>query len=180
MATSRSRTKKPARSGTKKASSPFDIESIRALVALMDEHQLTQIQIQDGDKRLKISKQSPHAPVTVVPCDGAAPTPSATPVPNGDTWSPTAPEPETKTTSELVDIPSPMVGTFYAASAPDEDPFVTIGTHVTPDTRVCVIEAMKVFNEIQAEVEGEVVEILVENGQPVEYGQVLFRVDPTT
>ena len=159
--------------------SPFDVKQIRELVALMDEHRLAQIQIQDGDKRLKIVRQRPPAPAAppVVPGTAApvAP-PSASAVDTG--WPPPPVETADTSDTELVDIPSPMVGTFYSASSPDVDPYAAIGTHVSPDSTICIIEAMKVFNEIQAEVEGVVAEILVENGQSVEYGQVLFRVDP--
>ncbi len=73
------------------------------------------------------------------------------------------------------DLPSPMVGTFYAAAAPDAPPFVSVGQQITPDTVICIIEAMKVMNEIKAEVSGTVVEVLAENGKPVQYGQPLFR-----
>ncbi len=73
------------------------------------------------------------------------------------------------------DLPSPMVGTFYAAASPDSPPFVSVGQQITPDTVICIIEAMKVMNEIKAEVSGTVVEVLAENGKPVQYGQPLFR-----
>jgi acetyl-CoA carboxylase biotin carboxyl carrier protein len=80
---------------------------------------------------------------------------------------------------QYTEIKAPMLGTFYRASSPDAEPFVQVGSHVENETIVCIIEAMKVFNEIAAEVRGKIVAILVENGQPVEYGQPLFRVDPT-
>lgn len=81
-------------------------------------------------------------------------------------------------TENLHKITSPMVGTFYAAPNPDADPYVTIGSKVKENTVVCIVEAMKLFNEIEAEVKGEIVDILVENGQLVEYGQPLFLVKP--
>jgi acetyl-CoA carboxylase biotin carboxyl carrier protein len=79
---------------------------------------------------------------------------------------------------KFVEIKSPMVGTFYAAPSPDSDPYVSAGTRITADTVVCIIEAMKVMNEIKAECSGTLVEVVVENGRPVEYGQVLFKVRP--
>jgi acetyl-CoA carboxylase biotin carboxyl carrier protein len=75
----------------------------------------------------------------------------------------------------LRDLPSPMVGTFYAAASPDAPPFASVGQHITPDTVICIIEAMKVMNEIKSEVSGTIVEIVAENGKPVQYGQPLFR-----
>ena len=77
-----------------------------------------------------------------------------------------------------VDITSPMVGTFYAAPAPDEDPFASVGDRITKGDTVCIIEAMKLMNEIEGEVSGQIMEIAVENGEPVEFGQVLMRVNP--
>ncbi|MCD6303814.1 MAG: acetyl-CoA carboxylase biotin carboxyl carrier protein, partial [Planctomycetes bacterium] len=84
--------------------------------------------------------------------------------------------PEPPAEDNVVAIKSPMVGTFYAAESPDAEPYVSVGSQVGPDTVVCIVEAMKVMNEIKAECSGQIVEICVENGQPVEYGQVLFRV----
>jgi len=80
---------------------------------------------------------------------------------------------------QLIEIKSPTPGTFYAAPSPDAEPFVRVGSKVQPDTVVCLIEAMKVFNEITADCTGTIVAVMVENQQPVEYGQVLFKVDPT-
>ena len=95
-------------------------------------------------------------------------------VTNGSHQSSTA----SSTSSKLVDIPSPMVGTFYRAPAPEEAPFVAVGDRVRSDQTVCIIEAMKLMNEIEAEVSGQVMEILVENAEPVEYGQPLMRINP--
>jgi acetyl-CoA carboxylase biotin carboxyl carrier protein len=81
--------------------------------------------------------------------------------------------------AHLIEIKSPMVGTFYAASSPDSDPYASVGAAVTEDSVVCIVEAMKVMNEVKAECSGTVVEVCVKNAQPVEYGQVLFRVEPS-
>ncbi|HKJ02322.1 MAG TPA: acetyl-CoA carboxylase biotin carboxyl carrier protein, partial [Longimicrobiales bacterium] len=90
-----------------------------------------------------------------------------------------SPEPESSKDDGLVDITSPMVGTFYRAPAPDAPPYVEVGSKVSEGQTLCILEAMKLMNELECEVSGTVVEILVENAQPVEYGQVLFRVDPS-
>jgi acetyl-CoA carboxylase biotin carboxyl carrier protein len=100
--------------------------------------------------------------------------PPATPTPPSSP-PPAAPPPETK--SNVIEIKSPMLGTFYRSPSPDAEPFVQVGSHVDSDTVVCIIEAMKVFNEITADCSGKIVAVLVENAQPIEYGQVLYRVD---
>jgi acetyl-CoA carboxylase biotin carboxyl carrier protein len=91
---------------------------------------------------------------------------------------PSAPPPTVSNTDRLVNVTSPMVGTFYRAPAPDEPPFVDVGDRIRTGQTVCIVEAMKLMNELEAEVSGEVVEILLQNGDPVEYGQVLMRVNP--
>ena len=85
---------------------------------------------------------------------------------------------EAQSDAELAIIKSPMIGTFYSSASPETPPFVKVGDHVGPASTVCIIEAMKVFNEIPAEVAGLVVSVLVENGEPVEFGQPLFKIDP--
>lgn len=162
-----------------KSESPdaFDFRRIRRLVKLMDEHGLSEIELRQGSTRIKL-RRGPEG--VVVPDAGAAPA-ARSPLSS----SPPAPSPEQPPlqaeppeASRYVEIASPMVGTFYSASAPDAEPYVRVGSRVEPDTTVCIIEAMKVFNEIPAEVSGTIVAILVENGEPVEYGKPLFRVDP--
>jgi acetyl-CoA carboxylase biotin carboxyl carrier protein len=157
-----------------KSESPdaFDFRRIRRLVKLMDEHGLSEIELRQGETRIKL-RRGPQG--VVVPEPGASTV--AQPVPAAP-----APEPAEKVEAaeahRYVEITSPMVGTFYAASAPDAEPYVQVGSRVEPDTTVCIIEAMKVFNEIPAELTGTIVAILVENGEPLEYGKPLFRVDP--
>jgi acetyl-CoA carboxylase biotin carboxyl carrier protein len=160
-----------------KGPAPFDVRTVRALVALMGQHDLNEIDLQDGEQRIRLRRgvavltgPAPISAPTAVAA-GAAPPPAARPA----TDSPAAPVPAKK----LVDIKSPTPGTFYAAPSPDAPPYVKAGSKVTPTTVVCQIEAMKLFNEIAAECAGAVVEVLAENQQAVEYGQVLFRVDPT-
>jgi acetyl-CoA carboxylase biotin carboxyl carrier protein len=117
--------------------------------------------------------------ITRTPQNSGAPLHFATPVaPSTQTVAPPAPNPAPAVTAGLKEIRSPMVGTFYRAPEPGAEPYATTGTRVTPGQTVCIIEAMKIMNEIEAEVAGVVREVCVEDAQPVEFGQVLFKVDP--
>lgn len=156
-----------------KTPSPFDVRTVKALVALMTQHDLNEIDLRDGPQRLRLRRGSqPMAVSAATPSLPAAAPPAPVPSRND------APATASKPAKQLLEIKSETVGTFYAATNPDAQPFVRIGAKVTPETVVCVIEAMKLFNEIQAGCSGTIVEILAENQQPVEFGQVLFRVDP--
>jgi acetyl-CoA carboxylase biotin carboxyl carrier protein len=156
--------------------SPFDVGTIKNLVALMSRHDLSEIDLTMGDQRIRLRRGSrvvtaaPVAfPPATIPTPAPAPAPAATPN--------SAPAKE-KPGRNLVEIKSETPGTFYAKPEPDKPPFVTKGSRVKPETVVGLIEAMKLFTEIPAGVAGVIEEILAENGQAVEYGQVLFRVDP--
>ncbi len=152
-----------------------DIRAIRQLVRLMKRYDLTAIDFVEGPTQIRLRRSGPApahpAPVasTLTPASSIAPLQASAPPP---TAGPTPPAP-----SGLV-IESPMVGTFYSSSSPDALPFVNVGSAVRPDSTVCIIEAMKVFTDIPAGVAGTVTEVLVKSGQPVEYGQALFRVNP--
>jgi acetyl-CoA carboxylase biotin carboxyl carrier protein len=155
---------------------PFDVERIKALLGLMRKHDLTEIDLHDGTMRIRLRRGRGGSE------DGAAAAPFA-PGHAAVTHVPAAASrgagPEAPAAGKaLVEIKSPTPGTFYAAPSPDAEAYVRVGSRVTPSTVVCQIEAMKIFNEIQAECSGAIAEILVENQQAVEYGQVLFRVDP--
>ena len=152
----------------------FDLRILRQIVKLMNENDLAEVDLRNAIQRIRLRKHGSEA----TPVLSAAP---AIP-PHGHAAAPAAAETKggaADTASHLIEIASPMLGTFYRASSPDAEPFVQVGTHVEPETIVCIIEAMKVFNEIAAETRGTIVAVLVENGHPVEYGQPLFRVDPT-
>jgi acetyl-CoA carboxylase biotin carboxyl carrier protein len=159
----------------------YDIGRIRQLVRLMRDNDLSEVDISWEGSRVKLKRGSenglvyaPQAmPVSMPVAHAAAPAPAAT-VPAASGAVPAAPA---KPASNLTPINSPIVGTFYSSPNPDADPFVKVGSKVSPDTVVCIIEAMKVFNEIQAGVSGTIAEILVASGSAVEYGQVLFRVE---
>ena len=142
----------------------MNIDEIRQLIRLMVENDLAELDVTDGENKVKLRRgpggevTTAAAPAPVMPAP-AAPAPAAAPAAEED----------------LVEIRSPMVGTFYAAASPDAEPYASVGLHVGEDTLICIIEAMKVMNEIKAEHAGQIVEICVKNAQPVEYGQVLFR-----
>jgi acetyl-CoA carboxylase biotin carboxyl carrier protein len=155
---------------------PFDVRTVKALVALMSQHDLNEIDLRDGTQRIRLRRGLPAVTVPVMsPVSATAPAP--VPAPPQQRSETAAPKADGK---KLVEIKSPTPGTFYAAPTPDAPPYVKAGSKVTPTSVVCQIEAMKIFNEIAAECTGAVVEVLVENQQAVEYGQVLFRVDPTS
>ena len=147
----------------------FDVKKVRRLIELMKEHDLSEIDLKQADQRVRIKRggEVVAAPVPIAP--RSAPQP-----PSGGA----AAEKPAAESSRMLMISSPMVGTFYRASGPDTAPFVKVGDRIGPEKTVCIIEAMKVFNEIPAGVSGQVVAILVENGGPVEFGQPLIKVDP--
>jgi acetyl-CoA carboxylase biotin carboxyl carrier protein len=148
----------------------FDVRRVRRLVELMKEHDLSEIDIREGATRIKLRRGAD--PVVTV----AAPRVAAEPVAAAAAAPPSAEPPQAPETYIAV-IKSPIVGTFYAAANPESPPYVKVGDHVGPETTVCIVEAMKVFNQIPAEVSGKIMAMLVENGQPVEFGQPLFKVD---
>jgi acetyl-CoA carboxylase biotin carboxyl carrier protein len=156
------------------SSDAFDLKSIRQLVKLMNENDLAEIDLRNGVQRVRLRKRGSE----MVPVVAAAPTALAPAPPPAPAAAPSAPSPA-PAASNLVEIKSPMLGTFYRSPSPDAEPFVQVGSHVDNESVVCIIEAMKVFNEITADCRGKIVAVPVENAQPVEYGQVLFRVDPT-
>ncbi len=146
----------------------FDEDRIRRLVELMNEHELAEIDLRQGEQAIRLRRD---VDPVFAPAPVAAPAPMPASDPAAESSTPAA-DP-----ANITLIKSPMVGTFYQASSPDDPAFVQIGNQVVPDTVVCIVEAMKVFNEIPAECAGKVVAILLENGDPVEYGQPMFKVD---
>jgi acetyl-CoA carboxylase biotin carboxyl carrier protein len=144
----------------------MDAKEIKALVQLMVENDLGEIEIADGPVRVHLKRQ------------GAAPVVMAA-SPGGATAAPATPSARAQPTEELLEIRSPMVGTFYAAPSPESEPYVSEGSAVREDTVVCIVEAMKVMNEVKAECSGVVREVCVKNAQPVEFGQLFFRLRPS-
>lgn len=146
----------------------FAMDRILELIDLMKEHDLCEIDLKQDDEQIRLVRGGqPVLPVAAAPAPAA---PAAAPA-AGDS-APAADD-------NLITINSPMVGTFYSRPNPDSDSFVQIGDVVNNDTTVCIIEAMKVFNEIQAEVKGKIVAILVDDEEPVDVGKPLFKVDPS-
>jgi acetyl-CoA carboxylase biotin carboxyl carrier protein len=161
--------------------SPFDIRTIKELVALMSRHDLSEIDLREGNLRIRL-RRGPQGTVTMSPVLPVAAPLAGTTAPMSTPPSPASGVPaeeQAKPAKNLATIKSPTPGTFYASPSPDAEVFVKVGSKVVPTTVVCLIEAMKIFNEITADCTGVVTEVCVENQQPVEFGQVLFKVDPT-
>ena len=168
-----------------KPGASVNMEELRELIALLRENGLAELELENEGFRVRLRRESSayeatNAVLTSPPAPAHVPTPVA-PAP-GPTAASTPAHPGTQASTaaaqdqDLHIIPSPIVGTFYRSPSPTADPFVKIGSNVAPESVVCIIEAMKLMNEIQAEASGEVVKIYVENGQPVEYGQPLFGI----
>jgi acetyl-CoA carboxylase biotin carboxyl carrier protein len=168
----------------------IDLAFVESLIRALDESSLDNLELERGETRLRLSKSPPPsstntssqtAPRNVSGAHTAPPS-HEVPVPSPIVESPTESVPdraEEETHERLIEVVSPMVGTFYAAPAPDAAPYVEVGQRVGQGTVLCIIEAMKLMNELESEVEGTVARVMVENAQPVEYGQVLFLIDPS-
>lgn len=157
----------------------MDLKQIKQIIELMKRSELTEFAVEEEGFKLKIRRGTNGLPVvsatrgSTPPFTGDTNPPMATQTPvAGASSAPAAPKEEVGVTY----VKSPMVGTFYRAASPESKPFADVGLKVVENTVVCIIEAMKIMNEIQAETKGTIVEVLVENGQPVEYGQRLFKV----
>jgi acetyl-CoA carboxylase biotin carboxyl carrier protein len=160
----------------------MDEKYIRTLIRLVEESNIDSLEVSRWGRRIKISgkgaaKSNGHSDSSVVmQTQTTVPPPSPAPTPGPAPPEASAANPEIA--AGLVEIKSPMVGTFYKSPAPDADPYVSLNEKITVGQVVCIVEAMKLMNEIESEVSGRVVKILVENAKPVEFGQVLFLVDP--
>ena len=144
----------------------MDIRKVKKLIELLEESQIAEIEIHEGEESVRISRLQAAAPVAAAPVAYAAPAPAAAAPAETAPAEPAKPEGHTVT--------SPMVGTFYEASSPGAKPFVEIGQQVNVGDTLCIIEAMKMLNQIEADKAGTISARLVENGQPVEFGQSLF------
>ena len=172
----------------------MEFKEIQELIRLINKLELAEFKMRDGNFELNIrtknfSKHKPQ-PEAGLP-QGLMTIPQVTPqaaYPVHPTATPSAPQPDlpslenqpstTETKTNYIEIKSPMVGTFYRSSSPDKPPFIKVGDPVDEGSVVCIVEAMKLFNEIESEVKGTIVKVMVEDAQPVEYDQVLFLVDP--
>ena len=170
----------PASSAPQKAfGGPMDPSLLERFVKLMSENDVSSLDVSDGSQRISL-KRGPQQ-VTMVPASQGTPyAPQPAPSPAASTAPAAPPKPQASVDDEsnLKPIKSPMVGTFYSSPSPDAKPFVQVGSAVNEETDVCVIEAMKVFNNIKAEVRGTIAKVCVENGKTVEFGTVLFLVKP--
>jgi acetyl-CoA carboxylase biotin carboxyl carrier protein len=161
-----------------KSPRPFDVRTIKTLVGLMTQHDLSEIDLHEGEHRIRLRRGT--RPAVVQTTSPPAPVAPSAPTPGPSTPPPAAVEAKAGPPNKAYQyIKSPTPGTFYAKPNPDAPPFVTAGSRVTPETVVCTIEAMKIFNEIQAECTGVITKVMAENGQAVEWGTPLFEVDPT-
>jgi len=163
---------RPGMSGSTPNQDIFDVRRVRRLVELMKEHDLSEIDMREGETRIRLRRGSD--PVVSVATPRVAAAPLAAPSAAAQVSAAEGPKAEE---AHIAVIKSPIVGTFSAAPNPESPPFVKVGDHVGAETTVCIVEAMKVFNQIPAEVSGKITVRLVENGQSVEFGQPLFKVD---
>jgi acetyl-CoA carboxylase biotin carboxyl carrier protein len=157
----------------------FSLEQVRELVTILNKTDITELTLESGDVRLSIRKSENRVVAPVAMTSTVSSTVPLTAIENttASTVSHTTTIADSLPAKKLIEITSPMVGTFYRSPGPDEAPFIEIGDTVKKGHTVCIIEAMKLMNEIESEASGKIVEILVENTQPVEYGQVLMRVE---
>ena len=154
---------------------PFDLEKLQTLFEMMEKHGLTEVNLKRGEETWKL-RRGPQETISMVPAAHAVPQAVPQPV----AAAPAAPAPAPQEAAPAADsgpvIKSPTVGTFYSSPSPDDPPFVSVGSKVSADTIVCIVEAMKVFNQIPAELNGTISEVLVKDGEAVEFGQPLFRI----
>ena len=164
--------KKPAQSAAAPKSDDH-LAVLKELVALLDSSSATTIKVAIGDSSYEVSRGGFGMPMMQAAMQAATAAAGAAPA-----AAPAAAAPAAPAKSNLIDIKSPMVGTFYSAPEPGAEPYVKAGSRVAPGQTLCIIEAMKIMNEIESEVSGTIRELLVEDQTPVEFGQVLFRVEP--
>jgi acetyl-CoA carboxylase biotin carboxyl carrier protein len=155
-----------------KDDSPMDPKNLKRIVELMNQHDLAEVEIEEEGRRLRLRKMEARAVAVPAPVPAEASAPAAA--------APAAPPPPAPAApaENVHTIKAPMVGTFYRSPSPDSDPYVEVGRRVTQESVVCILEAMKVMNEIKAECTGEIVKVCVQNGEAVEYDQPLFIVKP--
>jgi acetyl-CoA carboxylase biotin carboxyl carrier protein len=161
----------------------MNVDAIKQILDLVREHELTEFELEQGGVKLRVRKQgatvavaAPLAPAAAAPLAIAAAAPALAAAPVAAPAAPAAPDAEPL---ELSVVTSPIVGTFYRTPDPSSPPFVEVGQRVKKGQTLCIIEAMKLMNEIESEYEGEIVKVYVENGQPVQYGERLFAVKTT-
>lgn len=158
----------------------MDLNYIKKLLKILDSSNVEEIEIEEQGMKIRIAKPSAAKAMQVIPHGAVYPEPYYAPeiireektTPAAETASS-----DSKKIDSLYEVKSPMVGTFYRAPSPDADPYVNVGSSVTPGSVLCIIEAMKLMNEIESEISGKIVKVLVDNAQPVEYNQPLFLIE---
>ena len=156
----------------------MNLKDIKGIIDLMKKNAVSEFEMEEGDFKIKLKRAPGKLHKGEVGVAQEGPAIVTAPVVAPAVPAPAPPTPAPEPVAEGLEVKSPMIGTLYRRPSPDSDPFVEVGTAVEPDTVVCIIEAMKVMNEIKAEVKGVIAEVLVEDGKPVEYGQALFRIEP--
>lgn len=152
-----------------------DLQKIKELIEIMERNGLVELEIKHGNDKIFLKR---NVPQQLIPAGIKAVQPESVSAPADTDVTRTKAAEAPAQEEGLMEIKSPIVGTYYTTPSPDSEPYVEVGSHVEPQTVICIVEAMKVMNEIKAETSGTIVEILVTNGQAVEYGQVLFKVRP--
>lgn len=154
----------------------FDLNQLRELLAILNQTDIDELSLKSNDFELTIHKANQSSAIvsTTTAQPAAVDSSALENLPAAESAPPPTPD------KKWVDVISPMVGTFYRSPAPDEPPFVEVGDVARKGQTVCIIEAMKLMNELEAELNGEIVEILVANGEPIEYGQTLMRINPSS
>lgn len=165
------------KTAAKKNVGGFDVGQIEILIGLMKENDLTEFELENGPFKIQLKRGKSDgqgaAAMSFLPVPAAPPPPAASAV-----SAPASEKPKSEPDEAFVKmIASPMVGTFYASPSPDKPPFVAVGDVIGPEKTVCIIEAMKVFNEIQGEMSGKIVAVLAKDGEAVEFGKPLFKID---
>lgn len=155
----------------------MDLKDIKGIIDLMKKNSISEFEMEKQDFKIRL-KRGPNGGIPVAPVDELPPAVAVAAPPQIPAANPPAAATPPPVTTGEVEIKSPMIGTFYRAPSPEAGSYVEVGTDVNPETVVCIIEAMKVMNEIKAEVKGVITQVLVENAKPVEFGQPLFKVRP--
>ena len=157
----------------------MDLNELKELISMLEDSKLSELEIEEEGRRIRLTKQSEHYVSVPAPVQMQAPAPAPSVAPSTPFGSANESKEPSLADQGLVAVTSPMVGTFYIKPAPSEPAFVEPGDRISADQTICIVEAMKIMNEVAAKVAGIVERILVENGEPVEFGQPLFAIRPS-
>lgn len=161
----------------------MELSYIKKIIKLVENSDIDEVEIEEEGKKIRVAKSRNSLPanyqIPMIPPPMHLPPPSPAPSAPATAGGPAPGETKPSTEKKYHEIRSPIVGTFYRAPAPDAEPYVEVGQRISKGTVLCIVEAMKLMNEIESDVDGTLVKILVENGKPVEYNQTLFLIDPS-